>query len=182
MVEQSGRRELLVAKGWAQAAILVTVFGFTVLLWLAYRAHVDAPPIPTQVVDPAGTVLFTGDDVHRGPADLPAQWPDGVRLDLRARRVPRPRLHGRLSAPRGAVASATSYGGAALGPSRGPDRRRLQDEPLRRRDRARCQFSAAQARRVRRRCGATTQRSSASPPRGMGCARRRSPIRRRSDS
>src|SRR3954466_12449795 len=66
MVEQSGRRELLVAKGWAQAAILVTVFGFTVLLWLAYRAHVDAPPIPTQVVDPAGTVLFTGDDIIEG--------------------------------------------------------------------------------------------------------------------
>lgn len=66
MVERTRRRELLVAKGWAQAAILVVVFGFTVLLWLAYRAHVDAPPIPSQVVDPAGTVLFTGDDILAG--------------------------------------------------------------------------------------------------------------------
>ncbi len=66
MVERTGRRELLVAKGWVQAAILVTVVGFTVLLWLAYRAHVDAPPIPAQVVDPAGTILFTGEDILEG--------------------------------------------------------------------------------------------------------------------
>ena len=68
MNERAGRRGLIVSRGWVQAACLVTVFGFTVLGWLAIRAHTDAPPVPLQVVDPAGNVLFTGDDVHAGPS------------------------------------------------------------------------------------------------------------------
>ncbi|MBX5491401.1 MAG: cbb3-type cytochrome c oxidase subunit I [Chloroflexi bacterium] len=66
MVERGNRRELIVAKGWVQAGLLVVVFGFTVLGWLGYRAHTDAPPIPERVVDPAGNVLFTGDDILAG--------------------------------------------------------------------------------------------------------------------
>jgi nitric oxide reductase subunit B len=66
MVERTARRELIVSQGWVQAAILVTVFGFTVLGWLAYRAHSAAPPIPIRVVDATGNVLFTGADVIAG--------------------------------------------------------------------------------------------------------------------
>ena len=46
----------------------MTVFGFTVLGWLAIRAHTDAPPVPLQVVDPPGNVVFTGADMMQGQA------------------------------------------------------------------------------------------------------------------
>ena len=62
----------------------------------------DEPPIPQRVVDPHGRVLFTRRRRPRRPGGLPAQRADGVRLDLRPRRLPRPRLHRRLPAPVGA--------------------------------------------------------------------------------
>src|SRR5215212_5261990 len=68
MIERAGRRGLIVSRGWVQAAGLVTAFGFTELGWLAIRAHTDAPPVPLQVVDPAGNVVFTGADVMQGQA------------------------------------------------------------------------------------------------------------------
>ena len=61
-----GRRELLVSRGWIQAAILVFLFGFTVLGILAWRTYTGEPPIPARVVDPAGRVLFTAADVRHG--------------------------------------------------------------------------------------------------------------------
>jgi nitric oxide reductase subunit B len=65
-VEGSGRRELLVSKGWVQAVALVVLFGFFVLGLLAYRAYSGQPPIPDRVVDPQGDVVFTGEDVRAG--------------------------------------------------------------------------------------------------------------------
>jgi nitric oxide reductase subunit B len=62
----SGRRELLVSKGWVQAVALVVLFGFFVLGLLAYRAYSGQPPIPERVVDPSGRVIFTGEDVTAG--------------------------------------------------------------------------------------------------------------------
>lgn len=52
MVRGSGRRELLVSKGWVQAVALVVLFGFFVLGLLAYRTYTGQPPIPERVVDP----------------------------------------------------------------------------------------------------------------------------------
>jgi nitric oxide reductase subunit B len=66
MVSGSGRRELLVCKGWVQAVVLVVLFGFFVLGPLAYRAYSGQPPIPDRVVDPSGRVVFTGEDVTAG--------------------------------------------------------------------------------------------------------------------
>src|SRR5262245_41133922 len=60
------RRELLVSKGWVQAAILVFVFGFFILGLLAYRTYTNEPPVPNKVVDPSGNELFTGDDIISG--------------------------------------------------------------------------------------------------------------------
>jgi len=60
------RSELIIAKGWVQAAILVFLFGFFVLGLLAYRTYQAEPPIPAEVVDPAGNVLFTGGDIIEG--------------------------------------------------------------------------------------------------------------------
>jgi nitric oxide reductase subunit B len=60
------RRNLIVSGGWIQAAILVILVGFTILLYLAYRVGVDAPPIPARITDPNGRLLFTGPDILAG--------------------------------------------------------------------------------------------------------------------
>ena len=46
---------------------------------------------PQRVVDPPGRSLYTGRGHPQGPAGLPPQRADGVRLGLRPRRVPRAR-------------------------------------------------------------------------------------------
>ena len=66
MTAGSGRRGLLISKGWVQAVVLVVLFGFFVLGLLAYRAYSGQPPIPDRVVDPGGEVVFTGEDVRAG--------------------------------------------------------------------------------------------------------------------
>ncbi|WP_441290093.1 nitric-oxide reductase large subunit [Sorangium sp. KYC3313] len=66
MTRSSERRNLLISRGWVQATALVFLFGFFVLGLLAYRTYAAQPPIPARVVDPAGRVLFTGDDVLTG--------------------------------------------------------------------------------------------------------------------
>ena len=59
-------RELLVPKAWMQAVGIVMVCGFFVMGLLAYRTYTGEPPIPSQVTDPSGRVLFTGADVTAG--------------------------------------------------------------------------------------------------------------------
>ena len=66
MVDANPRRGLIVSRGWIQAAILVILFGFSILLYLAYRVGVDAPPIPARTTAPSGQVLFTGQDILAG--------------------------------------------------------------------------------------------------------------------
>src|SRR4030095_2985199 len=51
---------------WKIASIVTMLFGFAVLILLTVKAYQDAPPIPVRVVDPAGAVLFTADDVAAG--------------------------------------------------------------------------------------------------------------------
>ncbi|HEX9022579.1 MAG TPA: cbb3-type cytochrome c oxidase subunit I, partial [Geobacteraceae bacterium] len=51
---------------WRNAAILVMVLGFTILIWVAARSYQDAPPIPARVVGPAGETLFSRDDILAG--------------------------------------------------------------------------------------------------------------------
>ena len=60
------RRPLIIAKGWVQATLLVFVFGFFVLVLLAFRNYGGEPPVPGSVVDENGEVLFTAKDVHDG--------------------------------------------------------------------------------------------------------------------
>src|SRR4029079_19207913 len=66
MVERSGRRELLVSKGWVQAVGLVLLIGFFILGLLAYRTYTQQPPVPRTVVDARGQVLYTGEDISKG--------------------------------------------------------------------------------------------------------------------
>jgi nitric oxide reductase subunit B len=60
------RRGLLIATGWIQAVVIVVLCGFLILGILAYRTYTDEPPIPSQVVDSTGHVLFTGAGVIAG--------------------------------------------------------------------------------------------------------------------
>ncbi len=62
----TGKRELLVSKGWIQAVALVVLFGFFVLGLLAYRTYAGEAPIPGRVVGPDGILLFTGTDILGG--------------------------------------------------------------------------------------------------------------------
>ncbi len=57
---------MLVSKGWVQAAALTFLFGFFVLGLMGYKTYSGQPPIPERVVDPAGNVVFTGEDVRVG--------------------------------------------------------------------------------------------------------------------
>jgi nitric oxide reductase subunit B len=60
------KRSLLVSKTWTQVVIVVFLIGFFVLGLLAYRTYTGEPPIPAEVRDPSGQVLFTAEDVSQG--------------------------------------------------------------------------------------------------------------------
>jgi nitric oxide reductase subunit B len=51
---------------WRHAAILVMVFGFTVLSFVTVQTYNNAPPIPRRVVDSTGVTLLTEDELLRG--------------------------------------------------------------------------------------------------------------------
>ena len=51
---------------WKVAALGTMAAGFAVLILLTVKAYQNAPPIPDKFVDPAGTVVFTADDVIAG--------------------------------------------------------------------------------------------------------------------
>jgi nitric oxide reductase subunit B len=63
---QAPKRDLLVSKAWLEAVAIVVLFGFFILGFLAYRTYTGEAPIPARVVDPAGGVLFTHDDILGG--------------------------------------------------------------------------------------------------------------------
>jgi len=51
---------------WGRAVLLTLLFGFAVLGLLMVKTYRYAPPVPVEVVDTAGNVVFTGDDVRAG--------------------------------------------------------------------------------------------------------------------
>lgn len=53
---------------WARAVCLVMVTGFAGLLMITGLGYRNAPPIPGQIVDAQGTILFSGDDIREGQA------------------------------------------------------------------------------------------------------------------
>ena len=65
-MESAGRRQFLLSKGWIQAVALVVLCGFFILGLLAYRTYMAHPPVPKQVVDSQGRVLYTGNDISKG--------------------------------------------------------------------------------------------------------------------
>jgi len=65
-METTTKRGFLLARGWIQAVILVFLFGFFVLGFLAYRTYTGEPPIPGKVIDPDGRLLFTRANIMAG--------------------------------------------------------------------------------------------------------------------
>jgi nitric oxide reductase subunit B len=51
---------------WGRAVAFTFVMGFAVLILLTFKAYQNAPPIAGRVVDAAGTLIYTGDDVRHG--------------------------------------------------------------------------------------------------------------------
>ena len=51
---------------WRHSAILVMIAGFSVLSFVTVLTYTNAPPIPEQVTDVTGTVVFTGADIQIG--------------------------------------------------------------------------------------------------------------------
>ncbi|MDN5789923.1 MAG: cbb3-type cytochrome c oxidase subunit I [Micrococcales bacterium] len=66
--EITPRREMLIGKGWVQGVVLVMLFGFFVMGFLAYRTYAASMPQPTKVVDTTGETLFTSEDITAGQA------------------------------------------------------------------------------------------------------------------
>ena len=65
-MNEPAKRSLLISSGWMQAIVIVVLCGFLILGMLAYRTYTDEPPIPSQVLDPNGQVLFTAADITAG--------------------------------------------------------------------------------------------------------------------
>ena len=51
---------------WKNTLILTMIIGFTVLIWVSTKAYKDAPPIPRQVINTKGEIIFTKDGVQKG--------------------------------------------------------------------------------------------------------------------
>lgn len=60
------KQPFLISRGWIQAVIIVVLFGFFVLGFLAYETYSFEPPIPQRVKDTNGNALFTGEDILAG--------------------------------------------------------------------------------------------------------------------
>jgi len=53
---------------WVRAVLIVMALGFAGLIAITLLAYRNAPPIPTQVTNPAGSLQFSGDDIAEGQA------------------------------------------------------------------------------------------------------------------
>src|SRR5208282_5359380 len=51
---------------WRHSVILVMIAGFSVLSFVTVLTYTNAPPIPEQVTDGTGNVVFTGADIQKG--------------------------------------------------------------------------------------------------------------------
>src|SRR3546814_17428689 len=51
---------------WVRSVFIVMFVGFAELIGITGLAYHNAPPIPAQVVDDTGQVLFTGEHIRNG--------------------------------------------------------------------------------------------------------------------
>ncbi len=65
-MEENKKSSEKLSPWWRRSVIVVLVVGFAVLIWMAIRAHQDAPPIPENVVGPTGETVFTREEIVTG--------------------------------------------------------------------------------------------------------------------
>jgi nitric oxide reductase subunit B len=65
-MEENEKSSEKLSPWWRRAVVLVLLIGFTILIWMAIRAHQDAPPIPEKVVGPNGETVFTRKEIVTG--------------------------------------------------------------------------------------------------------------------
>lgn len=53
---------------WKLSVLFVLIAGFSTLIFMGHETTNQAPPIPEKIVDGAGNVLFTGEDILAGQA------------------------------------------------------------------------------------------------------------------
>lgn len=58
--------DTMLSKWWKIGVATVVLVGFTILIALSTTAYKDAPPVPGKVVDPAGKIVFTGENILHG--------------------------------------------------------------------------------------------------------------------
>jgi len=51
---------------WKQGVLFTLIIGFSVLIYIAFQAYQDAPPLPNYVVNTSGETIFTGNDILLG--------------------------------------------------------------------------------------------------------------------
>ena len=51
---------------WRRAVPIIILGGFAIPIWLAFRSHSYAPPVPEEAVGPDGRTIFTGADIRVG--------------------------------------------------------------------------------------------------------------------
>ena len=62
----SNRRPMTVSPLWLQGSILTFIIGFAFLSFSALRIYQDSAPVPDRIVDEAGKVLFTRQQILEG--------------------------------------------------------------------------------------------------------------------
>jgi nitric oxide reductase subunit B len=65
-VKSSPSDPAVLSPWWRRSVALVFVIGMAVLIFISVQAYRHAPPIPAQVLDPQGGVVFTGPEVEAG--------------------------------------------------------------------------------------------------------------------
>jgi len=65
-MSNGSRRPMDVSPLWLQAMLLTFVVGFAILGYLALRVHSEYAPVPGRVVDEAGRLLITRDEIMQG--------------------------------------------------------------------------------------------------------------------
>src|SRR5262245_649284 len=65
-MSKESRRSMIISSGWMQGMLLTFLVGFSILGYLTLRVYEEHAPVPARVVDEAGNVICTRDEIMQG--------------------------------------------------------------------------------------------------------------------
>src|SRR5215470_10036935 len=65
-MSNGSRRLMLISSAWMQGMLLTFLVGFGILGYLTLRVYEEHAPVPVRVVDEAGNVICTRDEIMQG--------------------------------------------------------------------------------------------------------------------